>query len=152
MQSTKNLLKTSGEGRIRLAAALAVAAMSAAVPMAHAADPGMTVTKDPQTGQLRAPTAEEMEALKAKEASTSSARQSLRAAPLTERYHANGAVSVMLDESFMSYSVVTRNADGSLREDCVVGADAANAIVSGKTKKTAKAPVLSSKEHAHEVR
>ena len=151
MRSTKKPLKTRAEGRIRLATALAVVAM-AATPMAYAADPGMTVTKDPQTGQLRAPTAEEMAALKANEALTSKAQQSLRAAPLSQRYNANGSVSVMLDESYMNYSVVTRNADGSLREDCVVGATAANAIVSGDAKKAAKPQAVSSKEQTHEVR
>ncbi len=151
MQSTKSMVKMRAEGRVRLATALAVVAMSAA-PMAHAADPGMTVTKDSQTGQLRAPTAEEMDALKANEALKSKGRQTLRAAPLTQRVHANGSVSVTLDESFESYSVMTRDADGTLREDCVVGSDAANAIVSGKAKKSAKNPVVSSKEHAHELR
>ncbi|HWH82984.1 MAG TPA: hypothetical protein VNU71_12195 [Burkholderiaceae bacterium] len=133
------------------AAALAAAAIVAA-PMAARAAGGMTVTKDPQTGQLRAPTAQEMEALRAKE-NAAQAKTHGKAQTLVEHHHANGAVSVMLDESFMNYSVVTRNADGSLSEQCVVGSNAAQAIVSGKAKKpSAKTSTAAHKEHAHEVR
>jgi hypothetical protein len=47
-----------------------------------------------------------------------------------------GGVAMMLDESFMSNAVVTKDASGKLQMDCVVGTGAAKqALVNGKTVK-----------------
>ena len=47
-----------------------------------------------------------------------------------------GGVAVMLDETFMSSAVVTKDASGKLQMECVTGSGAtANALVNGKTVK-----------------
>ena len=80
-------------------------AVSAALPVA-----AQTVARDAETGQLRAPNAEEAQALRA-----APERRALRslAAP-TQRKLAHGAVSAELDESTLMYSVARRNGDGSV--------------------------------------
>ncbi len=154
MRSRNSGVTSCGASRTPWAAALAAAAIVSAPIAAQAGQGGgMTVSKDPQTGQLRAPTPQEMDELRAKGNAARAKLPHGKAAEMVERHHANGAVSIALDESFMNYSVVTRNADGSLSEECVVGADAAHALVAGKAKKpTAKAAVNAKKEHAYEVR
>lgn len=81
---------------------------------------GMVVVRDPQTGQLRAPTQAEMQAL------TSSA-PSARATPPQHQLitGADGSRHVKLGESGLVYSVVTRDGKGRLEQHCVQGADAA---------------------------
>ena len=79
---------------------------------------------------MRAPNAEEAKALNA--ARGKAARSSLAAASPEPRTLANGAVSMELDESTLVYSVVRRNADGTLSRFDVQGKDAAE--------KAAKAP------------
>jgi hypothetical protein len=76
---------------------------------------GMRTYKDSVTGQLRGPNAEEMQAASAE-------------APVA-RTRMFQFVGATLDESYMQYSVVTRQADGSLTEVCVTGVDKANDIV-----------------------
>lgn len=114
---------------------LAVLAAAPFQAMAHDADhdakptaPGsaavanMTVVRDAETGKLRAPTADEISALQAKEARVSS----LRAAPATtlQKYHFTGARGVRLTEEFISHSVAVRNADGTLSTQCLDSAQA----------------------------
>jgi hypothetical protein len=56
----------------------------------------------------------------------------------------NGVVQAFLDEDSISYSVMTRDADGKLVLQCVTGATAA--------KETMSIPAtIESKEHQHEV-
>lgn len=139
--------------RLGLAASLATAAF-ALTPAASAAEhaPGMRVVKDPITGQLRAPTAQE-----AAELSGASSPKSMRQMPrglITGKVnpaaitHPDGTVEQELDESSMQYTVVTRNTDGSLSTVCVAGNEAADAVLSGKKagNKVAKA----SQEHNHD--
>ena len=153
-ETTKKSAEASTR-RFGLATALAAAAF-ALTPAAHAAEqaPGMRIVKDPVTGQLRAPTAEEAAALSSSEASS---RKSLRqAAPrglITGKAnpaaitHADGTVEQELDESSMQYTVMTKNADGSLSMVCVTGKEAADvALKSKSSSKVAKA----SKEHNHD--
>ncbi len=81
---------------------------------------GFRLYKDVGTGELRAPTAEEMQAVAAE-----------RTAPRTnmrKSYARNGATRVVLDDSFLEYSVIVRQPDGSLAEVCVTGADQATAV------------------------
>ncbi len=86
---------------------------------------GMRVVKDPVTGQLRAPTADEAQALEAAGKSRSSRSAALDAAPARTFTLASGAVGVEVPESAYSYYVVTRAADGSLVAACSEGEDAA---------------------------
>lgn len=129
------------------------AALAAAVVLcspAHAAGSGMRVTKDAETGKLRAATSEEsarLDALASKAAKEPRGLLTGKIAPKAIK-HADGSVEQELDESTLSYSVVTRNADGSLDTHCVTGAEAADALVSGK-QKPAKA-TKAAKEHRHE--
>jgi len=138
----------SGTARLGWAVALAVVSLSA-LPTAQAAEAGMTVVRDADTGKLRAPTAEEFKALEAQRLKSSAGKaEAPRPAPVAVR-RPDGSMSVTLDESHMSYAVVTRNADGTLTEQCVTGADAANKAVSGKKVPSAKS-ASNAKEHGHE--
>ena len=125
-------------------ALLLFAAALAASPAAQAADVGMRVVKDPVTGQLRAPTAEEFQAMQEQEAKEKTSRPAAAAAaaPMVERRAANGAVGMQLNEDFMTYSVVKRNADGTITTHCVTGAEAATKLLKAPQASTAK-------EHGH---
>ncbi len=111
----------------KLFAALPLAAICAFMPRHGAAQEqqqGMVVVRDAQTGQLRAPTPAEARALapKATSAMTAQGKPSMVT-------HASGARQVHLGERGLVYSVVTRDADGKLAEQCVHGADAADQAV-----------------------
>lgn len=111
----------------KLFAALPLAAICAFMPRHGAAQEqqqGMVVVRDAQTGQLRAPTPAEARALapKATSAMTAQGKPSMVT-------HASGARQVHLGERGLVYSVVTRDADGKLAEQCVHGADAADRAV-----------------------
>lgn len=130
-----------------LAAACAVAALLAASGASAA-----TVARDPVTGELRAPTAAEAQAL-SQPAGTGRGAVKAAAAPrgmLTGRInpqpvqHADGSVEHELDESTLSFSVATRNADGSISQACVTGPDAAAAAM--------KAPAKNTKGHSHDLK
>lgn len=92
---------------------------------------GVIAVRDAVTGQLRAPTAEEAAALQAKAQASKSTRAralSTTATPVG-RTNAYGATSFRPAPENISYSVVTRNADGSLSTSCVQGQDKAEAMV-----------------------
>jgi len=142
-----------GARRYGLAAALAVAAVVMS-PAASAGETssGLRVVKDAVTGELRAPTAEESAALE-----SAGSGKALRRAPrglLTGKLnpaavqHADGTVEQELDESSLSYTVMTRNADGSTSMVCVTGTEAADGALKGK--KSATKLAKSSKEHTHD--
>ncbi len=94
------------------------------------ASAGQRVAKDPGTGQLREPTPEEVKELEAaqpkKAPLVKKAVKPLVAAPAAA---ASGAVGMPLDESFESYTVATRDADGTVKFDCVQGKKSAEARV-----------------------
>jgi len=115
------------------------AATTLAPPPAHAAGQaagpqGMVVVRDPQTGQLRAPTADEARAL------TGSAAQRKAPAGHVETVGPGGSRKVQLGRSALVYSVATRGPDGKLEEQCVSGEHAAHAALTHPTK-----------EHRHEA-
>ena len=99
------------------AGALALAAPAWADTAAPVAD-SLTVVRDAETGQLRAPTAEEAAALTAATAKTTRSSAAKGGAFLTKR-HANGAVGMRATDDMASYSVVTLRADGTLAQACV---------------------------------
>jgi hypothetical protein len=90
---------------------------------AETAQSGMIVVRDAQTGQLRAPTAAESRALTP--APSASAAMTAPARP-TMVTHPGGSKQVKLGERSLVYSVVTRDADGKLHDQCVQGAAAAD--------------------------
>src|SRR4051812_39113478 len=97
-----------------LAAVLSVLVLAAA-PAAQAADGvGLRIVRDPVSGQLRAPTPEEAQAMDAQEAKARAAKAAAAAgtakeapAPMEFR-QANGSVRYRVGDAFLSYSVVTR--------------------------------------------
>lgn len=138
-----------GTGAHRLVAVAALVIMGAAVPCVQAAESGMRVVKDPVTGQLRAPSAEEATAMERQEKQQATLRRApaLKLAPAVT-LRKDGSKKAVLDESSLSYSVMTRNADGSLNFECVTGAKAAQDIVSGD-KPSSSSLSESKQEHAH---
>lgn len=107
---------------------------AAVTPTAPAAE-GMVVTRDAVSGQMRAPTAAERQELdiKAKRDAarkpqaqmTGKAFTSAAPAPATKA-HASGAKGMRLGDEHATFSVVTRQADGSLSSECIHGKDEAD--------------------------
>ncbi|CAN7474208.1 post-PEP-CTERM-1 domain-containing protein [Massilia sp. LjRoot122] len=123
-------------------AALALPACAAQETPTAPSQQGMVVVRDADTGELRAPTPAEAQALHP----GTSASAAAAAAPAPKMVTGpGGRRSVKLGQRHMVYSVVTRGADGKLAEQCVHGADAA---------KHAAAHPASNKpeEHRHESR
>jgi hypothetical protein len=112
-----------------------------AVPVDTAADKrvgasGMKAYRDADTGQLRRPTADDLAAeLAAAAAAPAPAAPSVRITT-----SANGRRSAQLDESFLSFMVVKRDANGKLDEQCVTGEQQALKALDGQAKH---------KEHDH---
>jgi hypothetical protein len=129
---------------------LAVMAALALTGSAFAAgQDGQTVHKDPVTGKIRNATAAEAKQLNDLRAADRAAKKAERlatGAPAAgvARLQQNGIVAAYVDEESVSYSVVHRNADGKLEQDCINGKTAAESTLSN--------PVSThSKEHQHEV-
>jgi len=95
------------------------------------AESNQIVVRDANTGHLRAATPEEATTLREQRAT-----HRLRIAPQSTlpRFHASGARGARLTDEFMSYSVLVRQPDGSLKEFCFESREAAEAAL--------KAPVI----------
>jgi len=101
------------------------AATAMALPHTHAAgQQGMVVVRDPQTGELRAPTAAEAAALHSQAGLARKAP-----AQRVESVGPAGSRKVQLGKSALVYNVVTRDADGKLADQCVSGESAAHAAM-----------------------
>lgn len=96
---------------------------------------GMVVTRDAATGQMRAPTAAERQeldnkaksdALRKPQSLMAGKAQSLAAPAPAAKAHASGAKGMRLGDEHATFSVVTRQADGSLSSECIHGKDAAD--------------------------
>lgn len=93
----------------------------------------LTIVKDPDTGELRGPTAEEAAALIATPRFASFARF---AAPAPRAYvTTSGGRGLTLGESTLGSALARRNADGTLTEACVTGSAADAAKLSAQVKK-----------------
>ncbi|WP_394779132.1 post-PEP-CTERM-1 domain-containing protein [Undibacterium sp.] len=139
----------------RLFLATAVVSALAAASAVQAQDSGMRVFKDPATGQLRAPTADESAALDAQDKAIQTnkgGRQATqaRAKRAVAVVRPDGSRTMALDESSMTYSVATRNADGTLDMACVTGEQAAEKLVNAAPSVTASAKATTFEEHHHE--
>lgn len=138
------------------AAALAAALWAlAGLAPAWAADAvGMRIVRDPVTGQLRPPTAEEAKAMD--EAAAKARADAVAAGPATNpdtrdpvEIRTTNGVRYRVNDTFLSYSVVTRKADGSLDMQCVHGKEAAEKLV--RDPKAAVSSVDPSRgKHSHE--
>lgn len=102
---------------------------------------GMVVVRDAQTGQLRMPTAAEVRAMQPPPSAALT-----RQAPPAIVTGPGGRRSVRLGESHMVYSVVTRDSEGKLGDQCVQGVHAAEHAA------TQPAPATKHEEHRHESR
>jgi hypothetical protein len=102
---------------------------------------GVVVVKDADTGQLRQATPEEIGALVGGGVQSA---QPLAIAP-TAVVRPDGFTSVTLGPDQMSFSVITKTADGKLVQSCVTGEDAAKKAVNG-----VKQPVPNRKERLDE--
>ena len=128
---------------------LPLAALALPACAAQQAEPqqGMVVVRDADTGQLRAPTPAEAQALHPR----TNASAAAAAAPAPRMIIGpGGRRSVKLDQRHMVYSVVTRGADGKLEEQCVHGADAAHGAA--QPAGTQPPSTTNHKEHHHEGR
>jgi hypothetical protein len=127
----------------------AIAALALCGSAFAAGQEGQTVFKDPLTGTLRNPTATEakqLNELRAAQRAAGAAERKAAGAPQANvaSLQKNGVVQAFLDEESISYSVMTRDANGELALQCVTGATAA--------KETMSTPAtIVSKEHQHEV-
>jgi hypothetical protein len=129
---------------LSMLAALCVLASVTMHAKAQETDKGMVVVRDPQTGKMRAPTPEELRALRAKTPPSAASLTDAASAPqnLTRR---DGAKGVRLGEKTLVYDVVTRGADGKLSSHCVQGEDAAKDAMQHPAN-------AEHKEHRHEAR
>jgi hypothetical protein len=128
----------------------AIAALALSGSAFAAGQEGQTVFKDAATGQLRNPTAAQAKELNdqraADRAANALARKSKTSVPVGAAVRqANGIIRGEPDEESISYSVMTRNADGELVLQCVTGASAVKETLS------TTASTTESKEHQHEV-
>lgn len=124
------------------AAPAQAATTSTATPAAGGAQQAMVVVRDAQTGELRAPTPQEMRALAPP--SAGALRAPAQPAAVT---HPGGSRQVRLGERGLVYTVVKRGPDGKLSEHCVQGAGAADKAVHAP--QSASAPTT---EHSHDHR
>jgi hypothetical protein len=111
-------------------------AMMLAVPIAANAAEAMRVVRDPQTGELRGPTAAEAAAFQKAEAQLRAARSgkaAQRASAPQEITYPDGTVEMPLDEDSMMSSVATLAPDGSVRMHCLPSQQA-RALVKGSKK------------------
>jgi hypothetical protein len=129
------------------AAASLALALSLTAPMTASAADAMRVVRDPATGELRGPTAAEMEAFEKAEAQLrAGSRRSVLPQQPTEVQHPDGSVEMKLGEDTMMYSVVSSAADGTLRFDCLP-AKQAQQFVKGQKPATSKTAAKVSHEH-----
>ena len=101
------------------------AADSAQAPTPKDSNNALRVVVDPETGKLRAPTAEELQALIAAERGASAERSSAQAAAAPSqqvlpdskvvKQHANGMVSARLSQDSLSMIELTTDANGKTR-------------------------------------
>ena len=126
----------------------AAAFQQAPAAPAPSAEQGAVVVRDAETGQLRAPTPLEARALRPR---TSSAAAAAAGPAPRMVVGPGGRRSVRLGERHMVYSVVTRDADGKLTDQCVHGTHAAGQALS-KPAAPATQPEEQRNENRNETR
>lgn len=106
-----------------LGAALCAGALAQTAPAADS----LAVVRDATTGELRAPNAEEAQALSG---ATARSATTERAAQPTLRRHAGGAASVRMTDASLTHAVGVRKANGHVQAQCFDSKDSAKAAVS----------------------
>lgn len=130
--------------------AAAQEAQRESAPSPSPSQQGMVVVRDAETGQLRAPTSAEARALHPR-TNASAAREAAPAPRII--IGPGGGRSVQLGERQMVYSVVTRDAEGKLAEQCVHGEHAAERAVHGAPQPGHTHPASTKpEEHPHDKR
>ena len=105
---------------------------------------GVKAFKDPVTGELTAPTADQAAALDAAAAAATAAapaklkQKALKSAPATFALP-QGGVGMQLDDSQMTYSVAHKDASGKIVEQCLPNKSAAMSALNPKRKATKRA-------------
>jgi hypothetical protein len=107
--SAKPAAKTAGKGT--------AARISPSTQVA----PGLTIARDADTGALRAPTESEAAALAAPAPSAP--------AEIIQFVTPSGSIAAQVPEDFLTYTVVSKNADGSLSSICMPDKQSAEAAV-----------------------
>ncbi len=131
------------------ASAFAVETVVLVDPPATAIPAGLKVVRDSVTGQLRAPTSAEAQAMANQDMAAMKASAKTAVGMVTgtiapeQTVTSNGAVMLELTEDTMVYSVVQRAADGSMSMQCVTGSDAAKKLINSKSPATKQ-------EHKHD--
>jgi hypothetical protein len=105
---------------LALIGAAGVPAVAGAQAIEQKAD-AIAVVRDPHSGKLRAPTADEQKALNNGNGNGNGSSIAVRAAavPTQQKFHSTGARGLRLNDEFMSSSVVTRTADGKIEMQCL---------------------------------
>ncbi|MFI5180850.1 MAG: post-PEP-CTERM-1 domain-containing protein [Thermoanaerobaculia bacterium] len=96
-----------------------------AAESAGKAAPRMIIVKDPVTGELRAPTAQEIEALRS---ASPTPKLSVGGQPTSVEKLLSGRVRARLGPEYMRFSVVRKNPDGTISTDCVPGSKVDGAL------------------------
>ena len=132
-RTMKSYVRAAGSGLALASVALGAAAQQQ--PAATPVQPGaaQVVVRDAVTGQLRAASADEAQALHS-HAQRQGARASVAAQTSMPRAHWSGARGARVTDEFATYSILVKQPDGSLKEICVEGRSAADAAL--------KAPAL----------
>lgn len=114
----------------------------------------LRVVRDPQTGELRGPTAAEVAAFEKAEAQirAGAGAGKRKAASLAQQpseiQHPDGTVEMQLGEDSMMFSVVSLAPDGSLRQNCLPAKEA-QAYVKGKKTVSSSTKATAEAGHAH---
>jgi hypothetical protein len=116
---------------VRIQAASPAQIAEASRTVANPAKAGVRAFKDPDSGELRDQTPEEM-MLDGMSQGNAKAATSRGAKALA---HPQGGISIPLDESFMANAVVSKDAAGKMHMQCVEGDDAAAAVLERKAGK-----------------
>jgi hypothetical protein len=124
------MLKTCATSLLLAASFAALAADDTSLAAQPSASLGQVAVRDAASGQLRAPTASELKTL---QAAAPAGAHTLKAGATRTKRHASGATGARLNDSFMSYSVVMKQPDGSLTEYCFGSKEDAEAAVIAPT-------------------
>lgn len=106
------------------------------IPVPSPADGGMIVTRDPETGALTVPTAQQRRELLPAEFGAAL----LSDQPLFEETMPGGGIMIRLDGLLMDYVLATRDANGKLSVACVHEANTASRLVADGTAAPAVSP------------
>ncbi len=134
---------------ISMRSVAAIAALTLCGAASAAVQQGQVAFKDPKTGKVRnanAAEAKQLNDLRAAHRERQVAERKAAGAPVTGvvQLQSNGVEQMYVDDESVSYSVMKRDANGNMVQECVTGATA--------LKQTMSTPAtLPSKEHSHEV-